>query len=234
MSITDLREELNFPKPPGFPPEVREVFDALRGEVTFLHEIWDTYEQLFGTEESVAALNDTAPGAFAFLGYVLRHDLVMTICRVTDPKGTGKRENLTLDRLLHVISCQPTDPRLVSKLEAQLKEIEAACRPFRVRRNRTLGHLDLQTALRKHPEPLPAIERTRIVDLLKRIADFMNDIFGHYTAAHADFVPTVTGPARNIVHGLREFQRLRKLEYERQIAELRREPGASGDAPPAS
>jgi AbiU2 len=231
MSISDLREELNFPKPPGFPPEVREVFGALRDEVTFLHGVWDIYAQLYGTEDAVAALNGTAPGAFSFLGYVLRHDLFMTICRITDPKQTGKKENLTLDRLLHVITHQPADPRLVSKLEEQLKEINSACEPFRVRRNRTLGHLDLETALRTHPEPLPAIERVQIMNVLDRIARFMNEVLSHYTAAHADFVPLISGPARNIVHGLREFQRLRKLEYERQIAELR---GDSGNVSPGS
>ncbi|SFH92051.1 hypothetical protein SAMN05421753_10414 [Planctomicrobium piriforme] len=231
MSIIDLREELNFPKPPGFPPEVREVFGALRNEVTFLHGIWDTYAQLYGTEDSVAALNGIAPGAFSFLGYVLRHDLFMTICRITDPKQTGKKENLTLERLLHVIKGQSADPRLVSALEEQLKEINSACEPFRVRRNRILGHLDLKTALRTHPEPLPAIERVRIIDVVDRIAKYMNEVLGHYTAAHADFVPLISGPAGNIVHGLREFQRLRKLQYERQIAELH---DGSGNVSPGS
>jgi hypothetical protein len=46
----------------------------------------------------------------------------------------------------------------------------------------------------------------------------MNEINGHFAAAHADFVPVVSEPARTIVHGLREFQRLRKLEHERQLA----------------
>ena len=44
--------------------------------------------------------------------------------------------------------------------------------------------------------------------------------YRHFAAAHADFVPVVSGPARNIVHGLREFQCLRKQEHERQLAGL--------------
>ena len=88
----------------GFPPEVASVFEALRDEVTFLHGIWGEYEQLFGTRESIAALNATAPGAFSLIGYVFRHELVMTLSRITDPKATGKKENLTLQRLLHVVT----------------------------------------------------------------------------------------------------------------------------------
>lgn len=161
MNTTDLREELNFPQPPGFTAEVREVFEPLRSEVTFLHGIWDTYEQLFGTKESIAALNSTAPGAFSFLGCVMRHDLIMTICRITDPKLMGKKENLTLARLLDVIPKQSQNTQLIALLKSQLEKIGCACQPFRTRRNRTLSHLDLQTALKTHTEKLPGIERTQ-------------------------------------------------------------------------
>jgi hypothetical protein len=173
----------------GFPPEVGSVFEALRNEVTFLHGIWDAYEQLFGTPESVATLKDTAPGAFSFIAYVFRHDLVMTVSRITDPKATGKKENLTLGRLLHVVTEHSDNSDLITRLESELTAIDAICEPFRVRRNRSIGHLDLQTALNTHPDPLPAIERDRIVEALRMIAEFMNEVLGYYTMAYGDFVP---------------------------------------------
>jgi hypothetical protein len=42
-------------------------------------------------------------------------------------------------------------------------------------------------------------------------------------SAYAVFVPVVSGPARNIVHGLKVFQRLRKKKYQRQIVNLQAE-----------
>lgn len=181
----------------GFPAEVSRIFEALRNEVTFLHGIWDAYEQLFGNQECVAALQATASGAFSLIGYVFRHELVMTFSRITDPKVTGRKENLTLQRLLHVVKEKTNDAAFVSSLESKLAAIDAFCEPFRVRRNRSIGHLDLQTALNIHPDPLPAIERDRIDEALRLIAEFMNEVLGHYTTAYADFVPHITGPAQH-------------------------------------
>src|SRR5205085_2922820 len=73
---------------PGFPPEVRVVFEGLRQEVTFLHANWDAFKQLYGTEESVAALNQTAPGAFQLIGFLFRREFIMGISRLTDPKDS--------------------------------------------------------------------------------------------------------------------------------------------------
>ena len=53
-----------FQPKPGFPPDVQEIFDALRQEVAYLHSNWDTFKQLYGTQDSVDALNGVAPGAF--------------------------------------------------------------------------------------------------------------------------------------------------------------------------
>jgi AbiU2 len=217
--------------PPGFPPEVQEVFDALRNEVTFLHGNWDAFHQLFGTPESVAALNETAPGAFRLIRFVFRHEFIMAISRITDPKATGygkkAKENLTLKQLLHVIGEHCTDQAFINDLTNQEKVIDAHCQPIRDNRNRSIGHLDLETALNYHPNPLPDINTQHVVESLRLLAEFMNTILGYYKCAHADFVPVVTGPARNIVHGLRQFHRLRKAEYERQSAELQAEAEAA-------
>jgi hypothetical protein len=199
---------------PGFPPEVRDVFDALRNEVTFLHGNWDAFQQLFGKPESVAVLNGTAPGAFLLIRYAFRHGLVMAFSRITDPKTTGSgkkaKENLTLKQLLHVVSQHCSDKVFLDRIAAKEKAIDVHCQPIRNLRNRSIGHLDLQTALKYHPDPLPDINSERVDEGLRLLADFMNEILGHYEGAYADFVPHITGPARNIVHGLREFKRLQK------------------------
>jgi hypothetical protein len=88
--------------------------------------------------------------------------------------------------------------------------IDAHCLPIRALRNRCIGHLDLQTALKYHPDPLPDVGRKHVVDALGLLADFMNEILGYYTDVYFDFVPVITGPARNIVYGLTEFKRLQK------------------------
>jgi hypothetical protein len=213
--------------PPGFPPEVREVFEALRHEVAFLHACWDAFKQLYGTEESVAALNDTAPGAFQLIGFLFRREFIMGVCRLTDRKDSRVRkvvmENLTLKQLLHLVGEHCADVQFLANLTAAVADIDKHCEPIRDRRNRAIGHLDLQTALNYHPDPLPSVTSAHIDEALRLIRDFMNEVNGYFAAAHADFTPVIHGPARNIVHGLKEFQRLRKLNHQRQLAELQEE-----------
>jgi hypothetical protein len=211
--------------PPGFPSEVRDVFEALRQEVSFLHANWDTFKQLFGSEESVAALNETAPGAFQLIGFLFRREFIMGICRITDPKESKVRgsvmDNLTLKQLRQIVGQHCTDAGLLARLDELEKSLELQVAPIRDRRNRAIGHLDMQTALNYHPNPLPTVKSQQIEEALRQIAAFMNEVNGHFAAAHADFVPVIHGPALNIVHGLSEFQRLRKLD---------RAPAADGGA----
>ena len=213
--------------PPGFPPDVSEVFEALRQEVSFLHANWDAFKQLYGSEESVAALNETAPGAFQLIGFLFRREFIMGICRLTDPKDSKVRgvvmDNLTLKQLRHLVGQHCTDAGLLARLDELEKALESQVALIRDRRNRAIGHLDMQTALNYHPNPLPTVNSQQIDEALRLIAAFMNEVNGHFAAAHADFVPVVHGPARNIVHGLRDFQRLRKVENQRQMAELAEE-----------
>jgi AbiU2 len=205
------------------PTDVADVFEALSQVVTFLHGTWDVYRQLFGTPEAVEALNGVAPGGFRVIQYIVRREAVMGICRVTDRLATGSRENLTLRRLLHVIEQSGPDQAFLDRLHVMLDHIDIYCAPFVERRNREFGHLDLATALPRHPTPLPAIEIEQFETAIRLIAEFMNEVLGYYRAAHRDFVPHVTGPASNIVHAMREFKRLQQADHERQVAELQSE-----------
>jgi hypothetical protein len=181
----------------GFPAQVREIFDALRNEVTFVHGNWEAFQQLYGSPESVAALNETAPGAFRLIRFIFRHEFIMAFSRITDPKATSGKENLTLKQLLHVVGDHCTDHGFLARLAIKEQAIAAHCKPIREHRNRSIGHLDLKTALNFHPDPLPDIDSAHVIEALRLVADFMNEILGYYTSAHADFVPVVAGPARN-------------------------------------
>jgi hypothetical protein len=207
-----------FQPKPGFPPAVKDVFDALRQEVSYLHANWDAFHQLYGTQESVDVLNSIAPGAFSLIGYIFRREFIVAVYRITDRKafGHGKnaKENLTLKQLLHVVGENCKVQSFLDALAAKLKAIDAHCEPIRDRRNRLIAHLDLKTALNTHSTPLQIVDSKQIQECLRLLAEFMNDILGHYTDAFADFVPTITGPARNIVHGLKEFERLQAKEIE--------------------
>ena len=209
---------------PGFPPQVSEVFEPLRNETTFLHANLEVVKELFGKQESIQILHEVAPGAFTLIRHAFRHEIIMALSRITDPKTTGKgknaKENLTIKQLIHVIAQNCTDTAFITRLEGLEKDIETACAPFRDLRNRSIGHLDLKTILQLHPDPLPFVDLKLIENTLKSLADFLRVVLSHYTRDYFDFVPIVTGPADHIVYALSEFLRLQKLEHDQLVAQL--------------
>ena len=74
---------------------------------------WQEQEELFSTPENVALLNRTAPAFFGSLQRILFEDVLLQICRLTDPVKTGEQENLSLERLRALI----TNAALLAKLK---------------------------------------------------------------------------------------------------------------------
>jgi len=198
------------PTKPGLPAGVGEIFVPLRREIGNLHGYWHVFQALFQQPETTEAIKIT-PGTFGLIRLVFRHEIIMGFSRISDPKTTGKgknaKENLTLKQLLHVVTENCKDHEVLCQLTEIEKKIAEECAPFREIRNRSIGHLDLKTFLDTHPDPLPDIDGALVQRCLDLLAHFMNSILDHFTSTHFDFVLHISPPARNIVYGLKEFQR---------------------------
>src|SRR5262249_6783570 len=115
-------------------------------------------------------------------------------------------------RLLQEV--QPhVQPEDFARLEAQIQSLvalfEERLKPVR---DRTVGHTDYLTALQQHPEPLPGITRSYIVDFLELIREFMNDVAAHFDESQTLFdKPIVDGTGEHLMFYLRGY-----LEYEEQ------------------
>ncbi len=214
---------MSIPDKHPYPPEVRTVYEGLRDEVCTLYTIWDSYEQLYGTEERIAVLNKTASGAFGLIQGLFRNEFIMGICRLTDPEKTGKFENLTIDHLMSVIHDKTKDSEFDKELKEKRDGIDKLIVPFRTHRNKTLGHLDRETALNYRPGLLPGVNRDAVQSVMMQIEHFMQTVQSHYTFIHFDFIRHMTGPAHNIMQCLEGFHRLGKLEYQWQNEQLLRE-----------
>jgi hypothetical protein len=195
------------------PAEFDHIFKSLRQEITYLHGIWIVYRDLFGTPEAVAAL-DITPGGFSLIKIALLRELVMGVSRITDPKATAGKENLTLKQLLHHLETNCTDSELINDLNAKLDGIDAYCRRIRDVRNRVISHLDLKTALRYQADPLPNVSSADITEALRRLVEFMTVIQDRFTTVAYDYVLHISPPPRNIVHAINQFKRLQKLEMD--------------------
>jgi hypothetical protein len=163
------------------PPELAAAHDKVDRELTVLYAKWRDFRLLFFTDDKTVALfHRTAEFFFMVYAEVLRDNLILTVCRMTDPatdRGT-KRSNLTLDYLVSLIP--PTEGGLLAAVDPVLTRLKAKVAPFRHTRHRAIGHFDLLTA-QKHPTSLmPNISFQNMVIVLGLMAKVLNQIERHF------------------------------------------------------
>ena len=84
----------------AMPTELDRLFKALWQELAWIHVKWQTYRDLFGhSPERIDLLNKTAPAFFHRIHGSLWEDILLHLCRITDPRQTMSRQNLSLTRL---------------------------------------------------------------------------------------------------------------------------------------
>ena len=93
---------------------LKDEIEAMVNFCVHLRSVWRHYEILF--EEGVlrrTLLHRVAPTFFGDLNQVLIEQLVLQICRLTDPAVTTGRTNLTLDYVLQEVDFTgaPEQPR---------------------------------------------------------------------------------------------------------------------------
>src|SRR5262245_8626972 len=115
------------------PEEIRGLCTRLSEDVAILHLKWSYYLELFGSPENTALLSDTARAFFQVVEESIRNDMIMAICRLSDPSRTLGGDSLSFATL----AAQCSD---VPRVEDLLTAFQAACGPVRRYRNRHLGH----------------------------------------------------------------------------------------------
>jgi hypothetical protein len=190
------------------PSDVKDIFEELQTEITWLHGRWIIYRQLFGhSERRVELLNACASAFFYIIQDILLNDIQVSLSKLTDPARTGKYDNLSLEQLQERIEATG-DEQLAGRLRQLLNTLHDKCQAFRIRRNKRLAHLDLITAMQKGANSLPPISRQMIADALEIIREYMNVIDGHYCdneTVYEDFMMLSDGEALLtwLKHGLR-------------------------------
>ena len=128
----------------SMPPELAEVYGELWQDVVWVHDKWNIFLQLYSDKEAIDLLNKTAPSFFYICQYVLLDDTMMAICRLTDPAQTGRKTNLSLQRLVDTVD-DATYPDLKSNIVNVLATMQSKFEFARDHRNRRIAHAGLQT-----------------------------------------------------------------------------------------
>lgn len=165
------------------PPDVAETHKLLGQQLWLLNARWNDYKMLYCTDdETVQLLEDTASFFFQMVREVLRDDIILTLCRITDPAAStvqgAKRGNLTIQYLISIIP--PADGTVKQRLSNLPATIKGHCGKMRVHRNRRVAHADLETKLKRSNGLLPGIGIAYVDAALKSIADLLNAVELYY------------------------------------------------------
>lgn len=154
-------------------PELNRVFEAVEHEVVWLHGRWIIFRQLFITDEDrIQVLMKTASSLFRIIHYVLVDDVILAICRLTDPAKTmGNYNNCSMPQIVELL--RSTNPRLGDALDERYIELNAAADVFRSHRNKRIAHTDLDTVLSQNH--LSDLTVDQIEAVLEMIRGFMNE-----------------------------------------------------------
>jgi hypothetical protein len=202
-----------------FPAAIHDLWITIKAEVVWLHGRWIIYRQLYGTsQEHIDILNRSASTFFNVIQKTMLHDVQLSLSKLGDPAGSGKRKNLTLAAL--VLELEDTGENLVvSKLVPLLKNFDDACKNLRHRRNKWIAHFDLETMLQSKVKPLEGPSRAEIETALAALRDVMNCVELHYTesqTAYEHFIMNNDG--EYLISTLKQGLRYRELVKEKVIA----------------
>ena len=203
------------------PPAVKEVFAALRCELAWLHAKWAIYSQLYCRGDArLGFLDAIAPGFFVVVRDSIQNELMVGLCRLTDPLEAGGNRNLTLSRLAAMLEAVDADTSLREEFDSCLAALDRACSPLRDWRNRRLGHSDLPTALGSSAKPLLPVTWSAIDGALAQARTLMNLVERHYLESEFYYEHfTDLSDGDDLVFYLEEAQRFEDEERRRALGE---------------
>ncbi len=127
------------------PESIKDIFNELKNEVIWLQTKWVNYRQLFGGSDTRLKLLTKCAHAFFLITHnALVVDVLMTLGKLIDPAGRGKRKNLSFEQLQKQVE-KNGDRELGSKLGEILGALKEKSRRFEAVRNKRLAHLDLKS-----------------------------------------------------------------------------------------
>jgi hypothetical protein len=147
-----------------------EIYHSLSDEVAWLHLKWNDFRELFANRDTVDLFNAAAPVFFYDLQRQTYENVLLHLCRITDPPQSSGKSNLTLQRLPALVS----DSQLRLNLESLVKDTVNKTKFARDSRNRRLAHLEL--CLDGNAQPLPSATLNDFENALAAIRTLINTL----------------------------------------------------------
>ena len=152
----------------------------------------DEFRELFTRGEDVSLLNALASGGFTWdMQNILWEDLLLRVCRLTDPPKSAGKSNLSVTRLPEF--CKQHGAALHGLVQQLVDAAVKKAAFARDWRNRRISHSDFATAVGR-AEPLAAASLQKVTGALDAVHAVLDTISSKLlNAGIGDFI---TGPPR--------------------------------------
>jgi hypothetical protein len=181
------------------PEEIRDACADLFEDVATLHCKWDCYLALFQDAENSQLVSNLARSFFHIVEESLRADILISICRLSDPSRSLARVNRSFAILLGTCADFPKVDNLVTAFLA-------ACGAVRLHRNRSIAHNDLRSAIQIKQYLLPGVGRSDIDEILRLAREILRAVYAHYANVDPEFQPACSGGARELIDWIKHVQ----------------------------
>lgn len=156
-------------------PEFGIVFHGLWRDWVWALMRRDEFRTLFSKAEDVALLNALTGGGFTWdLQTIFWDDLLLRVCRLTDPAKMRNKRNLSVTHLPSF--CKQVDSSLYERVNNLVNTADERAEFARDWRNRRISHSDYDRALGKDDLALASLEKvTLALDAIHAVLDAISD-----------------------------------------------------------
>ena len=123
--------------------DLHDEFETLRNEAIWLCQIVDTFNAMFDSDhETETLLRNCAKHFFSDLNRILHEYFYIVAYRLSEPRRTGDFDNLSTQRLTHLLKIRGRITDEIICLDEKLQKYGKRLRPAR---NKIIAHCDLET-----------------------------------------------------------------------------------------
>jgi len=165
----------------------RELLNAIEREFIQLRYRWVMFGQLFDSgQDNVDLLNKSGSNVFQLLQKLIIDDVMMSLCRLSDPPRSMGHENASLRNLFGKLE-QELPSESQEKINAKLAELGEHLEKVTTLRNKALSHTDMTHALNTELLPRPTYDE--IEGAIDAVTSVLNEITGRVFDYSSDYNP---------------------------------------------
>ena len=151
--------------------EMGTLYHSINNQFLWILSKWIEYKELFAAKESrIELLNNTAPSFFGMVQGILWENLLLGICKLTDPQKSAGKRNASINSLNSYAVNEPFKSSVLAKTKSLIEKSEFA----RDWRNRYISHEDFDLAVDQNAKPLSEATRENVERFIGQFQEYIN------------------------------------------------------------